>query len=225
MKTLKVECTFLEEILGTANADPKIHETFIANNAPNAKSREEEIAALGVDEVIEKSMTVFPRQDGNPHLWDYQIKGFFKDACGMLARVKDNKKTGCVGTKSSKLTAYKKVIDGLIFPSPRIVLLQFPKDVDVQDRLYEVRDPKGETPEAVEVGTCQRPLRAQTAKGERIALASSETAPVGTKIVFNITMFDPGHEGLVREWLDYGAFRGLGQWRNSGKGRFAWKEV
>jgi hypothetical protein len=25
---------------------------------------------------------------------------------------------------------------------------------------------------------------------------------------------------LVEEWLEYGELRGLGQWRNSGKGRF-----
>ena len=32
-------------------------------------------------------------------------------------------------------------------------------------------------------------------------------------------------DGSVREWLDYGALRGLFQWRNSGKGRFEWEEV
>ena len=33
-------------------------------------------------------MTVFPRnENGEPVLYDYQIKGFFKDSCGMLARV------------------------------------------------------------------------------------------------------------------------------------------
>ena len=33
-------------------------------------------------------MTVFPRtEDGRPFLYDYQIKGFFKDACGCLSRV------------------------------------------------------------------------------------------------------------------------------------------
>jgi hypothetical protein len=26
-------------------------------------------------------------------------------------------------------------------------------------------------------------------------------------------------EAVVIEWLEYGKFRGLGQWRNSGKGR------
>ena len=28
---------------------------------------------------------------------------------------------------------------------------------------------------------------------------------------------------LVLEWLDYGKLRGLGQWRNSGKGRFTYE--
>lgn len=29
----------------------------------------------------------------------------------------------------------------------------------------------------------------------------------------------------VEEWLDYGQFNGLGQWRSSGKGSFVWDEV
>jgi hypothetical protein len=29
----------------------------------------------------------------------------------------------------------------------------------------------------------------------------------------------------VEEWLDYGCLRGLGQWRNSGKGRFFWERI
>lgn len=27
------------------------------------------------------------------------------------------------------------------------------------------------------------------------------------------------------EWLDYGELRGIGQWRNSGKGRFKWHDI
>ena len=38
-------------------------------------------------------------------------------------------------------------------------------------------------------------------------------------------MIDGSHEKLVREWLDFGCFNGLGQWRNSGKGRFTWEEL
>jgi hypothetical protein len=29
----------------------------------------------------------------------------------------------------------------------------------------------------------------------------------------------------VREWLDYGQYNGLGQWRNASYGSFTWEEV
>jgi hypothetical protein len=68
-------------------------------------------------------------------------------------------------------------------------------------------------------------LRAQTAQGERIAIAESETIAAGSVLILEIVLLDEGSELLVREWLDYGKLRGLGQWRNSGKGRFSWKEI
>lgn len=196
MKEIKVKLTFLEEVLGTASADKEIHGKFIASKAPDAPSREEEIEALGVEEVIEKSTTVFPRNaEGKPIFWDYQVKGFFKDACGMLRKVPNS--------ASSKIKAYKKEIDGLIFVKEREIPIIFDG----------------------EIGSCQRPLRAQTAQGERVALANSETVPAGSTIEFTIQLMCDTHEKAVREWLDYGVFRGIGQWRNSGKGKFEWSEV
>lgn len=196
MIELKVKARFNDEVLGTASADPDIHREFIASKAPDAPTREDEVAALGVDGAVEKGMTVFPRDaEGNPILYDYQIKGFFKDACSSLRRV--------TGTQSSKLKAHKKVIDGLIFVTPREIPLRF----------------EGE------VGNCQRPLRAQTMQGERVALANSETVPAGTEIEFAVTVLEPSLLPVVREWLDYGYLRGIGQWRNSGKGRFNWEEA
>ena len=80
MKEIKVRLTFTEDVLGTANADKNVHSEFIASKAPNAPSREEEVEALGAEEVERKEMTVFPRmENGSPMFWDYQIKGFFKD--------------------------------------------------------------------------------------------------------------------------------------------------
>lgn len=82
MKELKVRLTFTEDMLGTASSNPEIHEEFIASKAPDAKSREEEVAAIGVEEAVEKAMTVFPKMaDGSPFIWDYMIRGFFKEAC------------------------------------------------------------------------------------------------------------------------------------------------
>ena len=76
--------------------------------------------------------------------------------------------------------------------------------------------------EGGKIGVCQRPLRANTPQGERVALASSETVPAGSKMTFTITMLSDEHEGAVMEALSYGILRGFGQWRNSGKGRFKW---
>ena len=196
MVTLKVKVTFTEEVLGTASANPEVHREFIASNAPDAPSMEEEVAALGAEEVFEKGMTVFPRDaEGNPIAWDYQWKGFLKDAFGMLKKVP---KTEC-----SKIKAYKKEIDGLIFIEPRAIPF--------------------ELPDGGEIGVCQRPLRAQTAQGERVALASSECIPAGSSMVFEIQMMLASHLKAVKEALDYGRLRGFGQWRNSGKGRFTYE--
>jgi hypothetical protein len=209
MKTLNIRITFTEEILGTLPSQQDIHREYIASKSPDAMTIEDEVAAIGVDEVVEKGTTVFPRnKNGIPFLYDYQIKGFFKGACGMLNRVggKDaNGKKLKTANESAKITAFKKVIDGLIFVFPREIPLI--------------------VPDGLSIGDCQRPLRAQTAQGERVALANSETCPAGTTIEFSVKLLSDEYEAAVREWLDYGAFSGVGQWRNSGKGRFVWEEL
>lgn len=196
MKKIHVKLTFTEPLLGTAPSNEDIYLDFIGSKSPDAASIEDEVSALGVDAVAEKGMTVFPRtEDGKPFLYDYQIKGFFKDTCGGLRKAK--------GTESEKIKAYKKEIDKLIFPQPR----QIPIDFDG------------------EIGKLERPLRASTAQGERISLACSEMIPAGATCEFTVVMLSDSHEKLVREWLDYGVFSGIGQWRNSGMGRFSWEEI
>ena len=196
MKEIKFRLTFTEPILGTSAANEDIYRDFIGGKAPDAARLEEEVAALGVDAVAEKGMTVFPKlDDGTPFLYDYQIKGFFKGACGGLRRAS--------GTASAKLKAYKKEIDMLIFPQPRCIPLLF--DGEIQ--------------------TCQRPLRAQTMQGERVSLAMSEEVPAGAVIEFSVICLRDDLVDFVREWLDYGSLSGIGQWRNSGKGRFRWEEL
>lgn len=203
METMRVKITFIDDILGTASSDPELHETYIASKAPDALSHEEEVAALGVDEAVAKGRTVFPRdKDGDPVIWNYQIRGFFKSACQALRTIKD--------TKSSKLKAYKKQIDLRIFV--------FPDAKDRASRGIKI-NVNGE------IGDCQRPIRAQTMQGERVAIADSEMIPAGSTIEFDILMQDPNDRDMIKEWLDYGSLNGLGQWRNSGKGAFVWEEI
>lgn len=195
MHEMKVRITTTEGWLGTANANKEIHREFIASKAPSTENTEQEVEALSADEMFEKSMTVFPRVDGKPIIWDYQIKGFFKDTCGALRKI--------TGSESSKIKAFKKEIDGLIFIKERAVPINYEGEITI----------------------CERPLRAQTMQGERVALASSEEIPAGATIEFTILYNLPQHGEAIKEWLDYGVYRGLGQWRNSGKGRFTWEEV
>lgn len=193
MKKMHVKVTYAEPLLGTASANPELHREFIAKKAPDAKGIEEEVAALGADAVEEKQMTVFHRtDDGGPCHFDYHWRGFFKEACSMLRRGD--------GFKSKDLKAFKKEIDGLIFVEPRKIPLVLP--------------------EGGEIGNLQRPLRASTAQGERIALANSETLPAGTVEEFDVMVLKDDLVPYVREWLAYGSLHGTGQWRNAGFGSF-----
>jgi hypothetical protein len=62
-------------------------------------------------------------------------------------------------------------------------------------------------------------------QGERVSLASSEEIPAGAVIEFDITMLEDSLYDAIVEWLDYGRYSGIGQWRNSGRGRFIWELV
>jgi hypothetical protein len=194
MDKYRVVITFTEPILGTVPKDPEIYGTHVAGVAALTDEQlAEELAT--VEKVEEKGWTGFHQDNGHSILYDYVLKGFFKDACGMLRRAS--------GTKSSKIVAYRKVIDGLVFVTPRKIPLVLS--------------------DGAEMGTLERPLRAQTAQGERVALARSDTCPPGTTLEFTVTVLGKVTKVLLREWLDYGALRGLGQWRNGGYGRFEYE--
>ena len=204
METRRIKITLTDEMLGT-NPRADVHEKFISSNAPDAETRAEELEHLPVEDMVKNEMTVFYRDDdGDPAMACYHMYGFFKSACGFLRKVK--------GTKSEKLKAYKKAIDGLI--------KAYPDSNDPTGRFVKLHLPEG-----TEIGTCQRPLRAQTMQGERVALANSETVPAGTWFEVDIVVFDDSLWDAIKEWLDYGQFNGLGQWRSSGKGSFKWEEV
>lgn len=199
---MKIRITLTEEVLGSSPSNEELLASYIASKAPT-----DDLTAQEVDNIkaqaAEERTTIFPKTaDGTPFIYDYQIKGMFKDSCKALATAG---KAGYPGGKHcAALKAYKKAIDGLIFVSPR----------EIPYNLHGLK-----------MGFCERPLRASTPQGERVSIAKSESVPAGSTAEFEIECLDPSLEAMVRECLDYGTLRGLGQWRNSGKGRFEWKEV
>ena len=208
--TLTIKITLTEDLLGTLPSDPDIYTNFIATKDENMTDeklkeelmtlrREREQAYNTGDSVPDDDLgktTIFAKDDdGNPFLYDYLVKRFFKNACSAMKMADDS--------QSAAITAYKKKIDNLVFVFPRQLKLHFEGNMSI----------------------CQRPLRANTPQGERIALSSSESIPAGAYFYCTITTFSESLMASIEEWLDYGIFNGLGQWHNSGKGRFLWEPV
>ena len=202
MKTIKYRVTLTEEMLGSKPSSVEVFSDFIAVKKEDAKPSDEIDAAERAEkeiEQLEKGMTIFHRSDDGktPIMWNYEWKGFFKDSIKSLRRDPDS--------ASAKVKAYKSIIDGCVFVEPRKIPLILP--------------------EGAEIGVCERPLRAQTMQGERVALAKSETVPVGTTMEIKILLITKEMENVIDECMTYGAFHGIGQWRNSGKGTFTFEKI
>lgn len=200
METKNYRATFTEGLLATKPNDEEIHKTFVA--AKEREASEDELTAeqraLAEVDALEKGKTIFHRDDaGCPIIWDYQIKGFLKEAFKALRR---DPKSAAAAVKN-----YKGIIDGSVFVKPRKIRLVLP--------------------DGATLGTCQRPLRAQTMQGERVALASSEEAPAGTTMEFSVVTMCPGLGKALDECWAYAQLRFMGAWRNSGKGTAVIEEV
>ena len=191
MKKITAHIKFTAPILGTQPQDQEIYTRFIGSKAPDAPALEEEVAAVGTEEIVERGKTGFPKdEEGRPFLWDYQLKGFFKGAAQALVKVP--------GTKTSSLKAFKRKIDQGIFVYPRQILFE----------------------NAGQITDCQRPLRSSGPMGERVCLAISEQLPAGAELQFTVKCYEDDHAAMVAEWLRYGKDSGIGQWHNAGFGRF-----
>lgn len=209
MKTIKAKITFIEPVLGSLPNNKDIFTEFIASKAPDASTIEDEVASIGEDAVTEKGTTVFAgTMDGKPFIYDYQVKGFFKEACKNLKPD--------TSTRSSKLKAHLKRIDGNIFVYASGIRPSTQPGCEWK-KLYLA--------DWAPMDIFERPLRGQTAQGERISLARSEMIPAGASITCDIVVLLDELEPIVREWLDYGIYKGLGQFRNAGYGRFIWEEL
>lgn len=160
--------------------------------------------------MVENAMTIFQKENGNPIIWPYQIKGFFKSAQKAMNDTVDKG-----GRKESKvyLPSYKGKIDQLVFVKAKGAMVGEHAPIFIQ------------MPEGTEMGFCERPLRAETPQGPRVALALSETVPIGSVMEFDVVCLHEGIHQRIPEWLDYGRYNGLGQWRNSGRGSYVWAEL
>ena len=114
------------------------------------------------------------------------------------------KEAGSVLNGTHGVRALRSKVDNTVFVQPRRILLHLP--------------------EGGEMSFLERPLRAQTMQGPRVSLARSEVLPVATRLEAIVQVIaGPISESILRELLDYGQFKGFGQWRNGGYGRFTYE--
>jgi len=141
-----------------------------------------------------KGLTVFPQDESGLFLWNFHLKGFLKEAGNVL---KD----------SLKVKNLRSKIDNYVFIQPRkLYLKREDKHISEPDDIFE------------------RPLRAQTMQGPRVALTGSERIYPPCSITAAIEILENKEitPDLIRDLLDYGQYKGLGQWRNGGFGSFTW---
>jgi hypothetical protein len=202
---MKYKLTFTEPVLGTWAGDPQLAGEFIASKNPDGPAKDEEktIEEFDLAEQLIKGSTVFPKLNGIPFFWDYQFKGFFKESCYQM--VFSNTMT-MAELKKFRLTPYlyKRTIASQIFVLPRKIMIHG-------------------APETLEF--CERPLRGETMKGERICLARSEMCPTGVTCEIEVVCLNKKLEAFIPQWLKYGELKGMLQWRNSGMGRFSTEEI
>lgn len=205
---ISINITLTNSILGSLPGNKDICQDFIASKGPTVEGATEEVAC--VKETLEKGTTVFARDDKGLFMWDYQFKGFLKEAIGVM--------TECGDVSLTKWT-FKRAVDSCVFVTPR--------------RIYFL-DPQTLLPYKEAHGFCERPLRAETMQGDRVALARSELLKEGTVLKPEITLLESTNAKskfsalsmeTIQEALNYGALKGLGQWRNGGYGSFEWKEA
>lgn len=208
-KEYDVTLTFTEPMLGTTPLELEVFTKYGNHDEVDEDLVDEEAEMIEQNE--RPGWTGFLRdEDGNPLVLDYIIKGFFKGACSALRREDF--------TLSSKIRAYKKNIDGLVFVNPRRILLEIPDGESVTEATV---DDQGLALPNI------RPLRGQTPQGERISIVRSESVPAGTVMHFTVSVLggEQVPEDLLREWFDYGHLMGIGQWRGAGWGRFSYEMV
>lgn len=118
---------------------------------------------------------------------------------------------------ATDITAYKKTVDGGWFIKQRRIPMLVPETyIDEMGNEHSTYDDKGRLP------IWTRPLRADTAQGPRVCLASSEFVPAGTEYYLCIQLLNASDAPAMIETLDFKEKVGMLQWRGGGNGTFVW---
>lgn len=230
--TLRV--TMRTEMLGSQPAAEDLHTMFIQSKAPSSNlssaesngrtvittedgTKPTDLESLmiknalrnanqqGERDVDLRGRTIFLRDENNrPVLMEYVMRGFLKSAW-----------RACKAIDGSTSAKHKKgivEIERYLF---------FHGTEGHKDTRYIVLKNSSARSKDADIDWLERPLRANTREGERVALISSE---IIRDVYFDCRVENIAPNIITQEWLEemfwYGKYIGIGQWRNAGYGRF-----
>ena len=154
-----------------------------------------EVATEEAEVIVEddtSGWTTFMEDEQGLYILNYMILGFLRDAGSTLK-------------ESLGIKQLKSKLENFVFVTPRKI--RFERD----GRFLRKCD-----------GVLERPLRAMTAQGPRVTLARSDSVNAGTILKFQVALLE--HKEIkvetIRSILEYGEFKGLGQFRNGSYGQF-----
>jgi len=193
-KTYKLKITFTGPILGSQPGKDTPASDYIRSEARKRGIENIQDEEDSLPEAMEKGTTGFHRNEkGIPILYNYMIKGALKESAKW--------QNGLNGMK-----ALRSKVESTIYV--------FPRQLPIKTKYEKGKDGR------VILGCLERPLRAETMQGSRVALARSEMIPEGAVIecelkVVKIPRADINKK-MLKDLLDFASLKGIGQWRNSG---------
>lgn len=244
-----VAITFTEPALGTVPANQDVYRDYIESKKPEDQQDEE---YKTVEAKEERGYTTFHAEpevyeklgggtteirgeakldaEERPILlrqkamfaYDYTWRGFLKEGANALRQI------GAHDVKGVKTK-----IDQFVFVYPRRIffLAENPhKAGPIKDggcghgsRVVMSDGKPGCSLIHAAHGVLERPLRADTPMGPRVALARSDMLAVGTRMEFDIKVLAPKvfDEKMLRLCFERGEYLGWGQWRTGSWGRFS----
>ncbi len=215
--TMDIHLEFTEELLGGISKDPNLFSRWILEKKGEGKDElpstvDQEVSGdqtedemeTEVDEEVETApvalseeemkSTGFHSDDHGLFVYDYFLKGFFKEVGNTLK-------------KSLDVSALRGKIVKNLFVEPRRIHI-----MDASGNFKEEPD-----------GTVERPIQIMGKKGPRQALAKSDKVDAGSTLDFSLKLypeFNPKKwQEIITSILGYGSDQALGQFRTGGYGK------
>lgn len=204
----QVTFRLLEPLLGTVPKNKDVYTRYIAGKTdpngnlliPDPRMIKEEAATVPEIPDEKEGWTGFHEDKEGIFLYNYAILGFLKEAGNTLRA-----QLGIANLRSK--------IDQFVFVEPRRIRLKDKPD-----------------------GWLERPLRGMTMQGPRVTVVRSDYVDAGTEFSCRLLLLrgqipqkggakDEITEEVLRTLLDYGRFKGLGQFRNGSYGRFEYELI